>query len=116
MFLLNLICRLQADVYKITGQTKRDHIPLPFVPGNEGAHEFCCSVCGCQMPPHGAGCTPDKMMLVTVQVSGSLRPMARAHLAFRSVGRAHSHRIRLRSWAHESLVPLILGTSGSIIA
>lgn len=25
-----------ADVYKITGQTKRDHIPLPFVPGNEG--------------------------------------------------------------------------------
>lgn len=25
-----------ADVYKITGQTKRDHIPLPFNPGNEG--------------------------------------------------------------------------------
>lgn len=33
---------IQADVYKITGQTNRDHIPLPFNPGNEGATPLGC--------------------------------------------------------------------------
>jgi hypothetical protein len=93
---------LQADVYKITGQTKRDHIPLPFVPGNEGAHEFCCSVCVCRCNRHNIPRVHSwQTMLVMVQVSASLRPMARAHLAFRSVGRAHSHCRPLPSWANK---------------